>query len=428
MHPDRNGIRLLVVEDSPTQAEYIRRILFREGYSVTVASDGRAALMAIGEGNFHLIISDIIMPGMDGYELCRRIREMSDIPVVLLTQLFDPEDIVRGLASGADGFIIKPFDPASLLTTVADMLNDEGGGRVIEDGDLIIAAPNNQTYTITASRKTILRILLSTYATAVNKNMELQEARDELYGVNEQLQEFVEELQQTNDELSREIAERQRMERELLDAHHKLQLMTSITHHDIKNQLTVIEGYLELASSGDTTLSREEAISRTREASRRIERIIELTRDFQEVGTVDPKWQDFTSVVDSARRMIDMKGVSITTGTPGLEIYAEPLIEKVIANIIENSIRHGEEVTEIRVTMETEGEELMIRISDDGVGIPEEKKERIFDQGFGRNTGLGLFLTSKILSTCGFTIRECGAAGEGACFVITVPKGQYHLR
>ncbi|MDO8842195.1 hybrid sensor histidine kinase/response regulator, partial [Methanocalculus sp.] len=394
----------------------------------TVASDGRAALMAMGDEKFHLIISDIIMPGMGGYDLCRRIREISQIPVVLVTQLFDPEDIVRGLASGADGFIIKPFDPASLLNTVSDMLDEEGAAKVIEDGDLIIAAPNDQTYTITASRKTILRILLSTYATAVNKNMELQEARDELYGVNEQLQEFVEELQQTNDDLSHEVQERQRMERELLDAHRKLKLMTSITHHDIKNQLTVIEGYLELAASNEGAITTQEAITKTREAGRRIERIIELTRDFQEIGTCEPEWLDFTSLVDRARRMVDLKGVSIITETPGLEVYAEPLLEKVIANIIENSIRHGERVTTIRITMETYSDFLLIHIRDDGVGIPEYNKRRIFEQGFGRNTGIGLFLTSKILETSGFAIRECGGADGGACFEIRVPKGLYNLR
>lgn len=428
MFRDHGDIHLLVVEDSPTQAEYIRRILLREGYTVTVASDGRAALMAMGDEYFHLVISDIIMPGMGGYDLCRRIKEISQIPVVLVTQLFDPEDIVQGLASGADGFIIKPFDPVSLLNTVSDMLDEEGRTKVIEDGDLIIAAPNDQTYTISASKKTILRILLSTYATAVNKNMELQEARDELYEVNEQLQEFVDELQQTNNDLSHEIGERQKIERELLDAHLKLRLMTSITHHDIKNQLTVIEGYLELATSNEGGITTGDAITRTREASRRIERIIELTHDFQEIGTCDPEWLDFTSLADRARLMVDLKGVSIIIDTPGLEVYAEPLIEKVIANIIENSIRHGERVTMIRITMKKDADDLLIDIRDDGIGIPEYNKKKIFMQGFGRNTGIGLFLTARILETCGFAIHECGGAEGGACFEIRVPKGLYTIR
>ncbi|KUK99871.1 MAG: Response regulator receiver sensor signal transduction histidine kinase, partial [Methanomicrobiales archaeon 53_19] len=291
---NHNQTHLLVVEDSPTQAEYIRRILQREGFIVSVASDGRAALEALENDTFDLVISDIIMPGMGGYELCQQIKEKSSIPVVLVTQLFDPEDIIRGLASGADGFIIKPFDPVSLLDTITNMLESEEDGRIVLDGDLIIATPGDQTYTISSDRKTILRILLSTYATAVNKNMELQEARDELYGMNEQLQEYVEELRQTNDELHQEMIERQRMEKEVSDAHRKLQLMTTITRDDIRNQLTIIEGYLELAESREEEVSIEEAMERIRLASRRIGRIIEFTRDFQKIGMEEEEWLDLS--------------------------------------------------------------------------------------------------------------------------------------
>lgn len=420
-------VHLLVVEDSPTQAEYIRRILQREGFIVSVASDGRSALEILLAEEIDLVISDIIMPGMGGYELCQRIREKSRIPVVLVTQLFDPEDIIRGLASGADGFIIKPFDPVSLLDTITNMLESEENGRIVLDGDLIIATPGEQTYTISSDRKTILRILLSTYATAVNKNMELQEARDELYGMNEQLQEYVEELRQTNDELHQEMLERQRMEKEVSEAHRKLQLMTSITRDDIRNQLTIIEGYIELAESREDEISIDNALERIRQASRRIGGIIEFTRDFQKIGMEEDKWLDLSSVVDSARRMMDLRGKEVHSGLPAVEIFADPLIGRVFSVIFDNAVLHGDGVSTIRVAAREERNSLLITIEDDGAGIPDTLKSRIFEQGFGKNTGLGLFLARDILSACNCSIHECGVHGKGACFQIAVPEGRYRF-
>lgn len=425
MKPDSCAPRLLVVEDSPTQAEYIRRILTREGFFVNVTSDGRSAIEAMKETEFDLVISDIIMPGMDGYELCHRIREVSKIPIILVTQLYDTLDILRGLAAGADGFIIKPFDPRSFLETVANMLNVEQNRTITTIDDHILIDLDGYSYTISAEKETILSILISTYATAVNKNIELQEERDELYEVNEQLQEFVEELRQTNEELHHEMSERQRMENAVIEAHRKLQLMTSITRHDIRNQLAIIEGYLELAESGDERISIVDALSKIRVAGRRIDRIIEFTRDFQEIGTSDPEWQDLRSVIDSAQHLLDKKGILILSEVPEIRILSDPLIERVFSIIIDNVIQHGESATQIRISAGTDGNNLLISCEDDGIGIPEEQKFRIFEQGYGKNTGIGLFLAREILSVCGFSIRECGQPGKGALFEILVPERMY---
>ncbi len=425
--PDETPPHLLVVEDSPTQAEYIRRILSNEGFSVSVASEGRAALRQMTEQHFDLVISDIIMPGLDGYELCRMIREKSTIPVILVTQLYDPEDILRGLASGADGFIIKPFDPLSLIDTVCDMLDWFEEKRVIQEGDRLIAHVGGYSYTIAAEKETILSILLSTYATAVNKNIELQETQDELYAVNEQLQEYVEELRQTNDELQSEMLERRRMEKAVGDAHRKLHLMTDITRNDIRNQLSVIEGYLQLATPESGTVTIDEAMGKIRESGRRIGRIIEFTRDFQNIGSVDPSWQELRSVVDAARMLLDRKGVDIEIDLPEIEIRSDPLLERVFGVVFDNAVLHGETITKIMVSARPDGTNLVISIADDGIGIPQQVKGQVFEQGYGKNTGLGLFLASEILATSGFSIHECGMPGQGALFEIQVPEGHFRF-
>ena len=109
----------------------------------------------------------------------------------------------------------------------------------------------------------------------------------------------------------------------------------------------------------------------------------------------------------------------------GLEIFADPLIEKVFYNLIENSLRHGEHVTTIWFSSSETDAGLVISYRDDGVGITGEDKKKLFQRGFGKHTGLGLFLSREILSITGITIRETGEPGKGVCFEILVPKGTY---
>ena len=106
-------VEILVVEDSPTQAERLKYILEVEGYQVTVARNGKEALSSLSEHRPTLVISDIVMPEMDGYQLCRRIKadqDLRSIPVILLTALSDPSDVVKALECSADNFLTKPYE------------------------------------------------------------------------------------------------------------------------------------------------------------------------------------------------------------------------------------------------------------------------------------------------------------------------------
>ena len=110
MEPD---VEILVAEDSPTQAEHVEHLLSSNGYKVTSARNGKQALAAARNHKPTLIISDVVMPEMDGFTLCKHIKsspELRDIPVILVTSLSTPQDVVNGLVSGADNFIRKPFD------------------------------------------------------------------------------------------------------------------------------------------------------------------------------------------------------------------------------------------------------------------------------------------------------------------------------
>lgn len=184
------GEMILVVEDSPTQAEQLRYMLEKHRFRVSVARNGREALNMISVVQPALIISDIVMPEMDGYELCRRIKnhdEVCNIRIILLTSLSDPMDVIRGLECGADNFITKPYDEAFLVSRIGYLLEnpyDAQDCAALPELKIIFAG---REFAITSSRNQILDLLLSTYEAAIHKNQELIRARDELNELNEQL-------------------------------------------------------------------------------------------------------------------------------------------------------------------------------------------------------------------------------------------------
>jgi len=203
---------ILIVEDSPTQAEKLKYILEQHDYQVSVTKQGQQALAWMEKRKPVLVISDIMMPEMDGYQLCRRIKEdnnFKDVPVILLTSLSDPVDVIKGLECGADNFITKPYDENYLLSRIQYILINRKlyKSDKMQMGIEIFFA--GQKYFITSERQQILNLLLSTYETAVQKNLELIRARNELKLLNEHLEEMVEER---TTELRAEISERKRAE------------------------------------------------------------------------------------------------------------------------------------------------------------------------------------------------------------------------
>ena len=206
---------ILVVEDSNTQAELAREILERENYVVSRAENGAKALKMLKEQRFNIILSDIEMPGMDGYEFCRKVKDdpaTKNIPVILLTVLSDPGDIIRGLESGADNFVTKPFDPDYLLSWIKHHLTNvelrKAGGA--QAGLEFFFA--GRKHFLAADRMQILDILLSTYEAAVNKNREVKKAKLDLEKLNGSLESKV--AERTAD-LSREIQARAKAEEDL---------------------------------------------------------------------------------------------------------------------------------------------------------------------------------------------------------------------
>jgi two-component system, sensor histidine kinase and response regulator len=425
------GGTVMVVEDSRTQAEYLGHILKKEGFSYIIAENGGVALDMIAKEPPSIILTDIIMPEMDGYMLCRKIREnpkTRGIPVVMVTQLFDPADVLRGLESGADNFIIKPFEPETVALRISEALNLKKMQDPDRDSPVLDVEFFGRQYAIRAGRLQILHILLSTYDLAMRKNHELQDAQEHLLALNEKLQQMVEELQVSNEDLQLENNNRERIERDLAQANKKLQLMTSITRHDLVNQLTVLQGYLELAQVMNAAEPEKTAnhIKKSLAVVGKTINTVQFTGDYQRIGVNSPVWHNVSDLINNSLKYTTLGAVAIENLIPpGTEIYADPLVEKVIFNLIENALRYGSTLTRIRFEFRTEGEQAVITCEDDGIGIPNNEKERIFSYGYGTNTGMGLFLVREILAITKIIIRETGTKGEGARFEIIIPAGGF---
>lgn len=225
----KGGVNILVVEDSPTQAEQLTYILEQHGYRLSTVRNGREALALIGRTPPTLVISDIVMPEMDGYELCRRIKQddgLSNTPVILLTSLSDPADVVRGLEAGADSFIFKPYDEQYLLARVAYILANRHLREQESTQMGIEVFFAGRSFFITSDRLQILNLLLSTYEAAVQKNQELATTQDELRNLNEHLEARIRERTAT---IEAEIRQRVQAQSKLQSQLRRLDLLHRIT-------------------------------------------------------------------------------------------------------------------------------------------------------------------------------------------------------
>ncbi|MBL6985890.1 MAG: response regulator [Methylobacter sp.] len=181
-----NNIRILIAEDSRTQAEQLRFLLEQHGYQVIVTADGKQALQAATAQKPTLVISDIVMPNMDGYELCKAIKSdetLKSTPVILVTSLSDPHDVIRGLECGADNFIRKPYDEDYLISRIHYLLMNlelRKGQRMKLGVEIDL---NGSKHFISAERQQILDLLISTYEQAVFVNKELQDNNQVLNGL-----------------------------------------------------------------------------------------------------------------------------------------------------------------------------------------------------------------------------------------------------
>jgi len=208
----------------------------------------------------------------------------------------------------------------------------------------------------------------------------------------------------------------------------KLSLMNDVTYQYIQNKITAVRGYAELSKDAKTDDERLAFIEKEEHILAEIHHLIGNTKDYQEMGLTQIRWISVEPSIRMAVSLVSPKqGISIEIYLNGLELYADPLIEKIFYKFIDNAEKHGKTLTRITFSVHETPDGLILTCEDDGVGISQERKARLFERGVGEKSGFDLFFIRECLAFYSMSIDETGEPGKGARFEITVPKGAYRF-
>lgn len=217
---------VVIAEDSRVQARVLQQRLTAAGYDAHVGLDGELALELVKQIRPDIVISDIEMPKMNGYELCSAIKqspELKRIPVILLSTLNDAEDIIRGLAARADNYITKPYETNYLMARIEDLLSNPIGEIDEDPTDTTAVTLGGKVYQVSAGRQQTLNLLISVFENAVEKNKELHRsnehlvlAKEKLAAWNTQLESLNSQLSELNQRMNRDLHAAAKMQQSLL--------------------------------------------------------------------------------------------------------------------------------------------------------------------------------------------------------------------
>ncbi len=225
--------------------------------------------------------------------------------------------------------------------------------------------------------------------------------------------------------LCRDISDRKRTNTALQQARNKLALLNAVTFQDIQTAAFSLAAYQELVKAASPDQKARSYLEKQEVFLKKMVDTLDFAKNYQEMGIHPPRWQNVRQVFLFAISHLDFLHMKQNLNLANLEIFADPLFEKALFNIMQNVLEHGARATEVTLRFVSNPESLVLIIEDNGVGIPAEEKNMIFDRGYGKGSGLGLFLVREVLSITGMSIRETGTSGQGTRFEITVPKGAY---
>jgi signal transduction histidine kinase len=450
----QGAVEILIAEDSATQLQRLQLILERHKYHVTATSNGKLALEAAQRRRPALIVSDIVMPEMNGYDLCRRVKEdarLSGVPVILVTTLSDPQDVIRGLECRADNFILKPYEAEQLLRRIQFVLVNSEMRRNDQPGMGLEIVFGGQKHFITADRLQILNLLLSTYEAAMERNEELSATRDTLRQTNQKLEELTRDLESRVLARTRELessnqalrqAQQALIQQERLRA---LGQMASGIAHDINNAISPIALYTEAMLEHEAGLS-PEGRSRLVTIQRAIDDVAQTVgrmREFYRPQDAKPRFENLDlnalvqQVIDLTRArwsdqpqrsgiIIELKA-ELAPGLPeihGADNEIRDAITNLIFNAVDASPKGGVITVRSRVTA-AESQQVLLEVIDAGVGMDDETRRRCLEPFFTtkgeRGTGLGLAMVFGMAQRHGATLEIDSRPGGGTTMRLSFP-------
>ncbi len=404
---ERTSTSVLIVEDSATQRELLGHTLEQHGYVVSTASNGAEAFAVLQHEKPTTVLSDIVMPEMDGYELCRRIKAdktLSDIPVILLTALSDPKDVIEGLECGADTFIVKPYDEDYLLQRLQYILSNRNLQQREQSGLGVEILYGGQHYFINARRRQILDLLLSTYEAAVHKNAELERAREE--------------LKKANAELEQRVRERTAS---LEDANQSLESFCYSIAHDLRSPLRAIQGYTAMLLDRYGEVYDQEARDNSERVMAAARQMDQLIRDLLSYGRVSQMdlptsrvslEKEVDTVLHHLSAEVNARQAKVYIHRPLPDVQANPVVlEQVVTNLLSNALKFAKDNVQPRVEVWAQPASsglVRVFVRDNGIGIDPAYSDRIFgvfqrlhDTRKYPGTGIGLVIVRKGIERMG---------------------------
>ena len=418
--PPRPPTEILIVEDSPTQAASLEALLQKHGFAVRIARDGRAGLSAVRTFRPDLVISDVVMPELSGFEMCKLIKADDDLrqtPVILLTSLADSMEIIAGLDSGADNFITKPYEADHLLRRIANLLTSrdlrrEGGSHMSLQLSFM-----SKRFTITSEREQILDLLISTFEQAVTLNQQLLSKQEDLERVNRELE---------------------------AASAHKSRFLASMSH-ELRTPLNSILGFAELLQEQDFGPLDERRLKFVTNIHTSGTHLLGLINDILDLSRVAAGKIELhleavnvndviQGISDILRPLADRKTLTFTVHPADAHLHAladAARFKQILHNLIGNAIKFTPDGGHIDVRAVALPDAVEVSVQDDGIGIAEGDQERIFeefqqiDSALSRQfegTGLGLALTRDFVRLQGGDISVASAPGKGSTFTFTLPR------
>jgi two-component system sensor histidine kinase/response regulator len=419
-HNSVREINILIVEDSPSQALQLRQTLESHAYRVTIVNTGKDALRLLQTTKPSIIISDIIMPGMDGYELCKNIKKSEqhkEIPVILLTQLSDPKDIIKGLECGADHFITKPYDKDYILSHIQYIVtNRELRKHSFANLGLEIFFAG-QKYLINSNRIQIVDLLFSTYEIVLQKKRELETANQK--------------LKETNSKLKRT----DQVKNDFL----------SIVSHELRTPIAIMREGISLCMDkrvGQLNPVQKKLLTDT---ENNLKRLTHLVNDLLDVSKIEEGklklrrrsmeiCRTVEKLYEEYKPQTDKKDIRLIKRLPQkpVMIYAdEDKIIQIFNNLLNNALHFTMSDDTITIGVKDRNNHIECYVSDTGVGIDEkhipklfqkfEQIDRVDGPGY-KGTGLGLAICKGLAEKHKGKIWAESELGKGATFRFTIPK------
>lgn len=464
-------VKVLLVDDEAGVLETMRIFLERDGkIQIESAISAENALNVMTATRPDVVVCDFLMPGMDGIDLLKTLRNTGNtVPFILMTGRGREDVAMRALNEGADFYIQKTGDVAPMTSELRNMVMQcfhrnqaEKAEKEARDRfELFTKSARDMIYRMRLKPAPameymspsvelfvgytaedfykdpdlIFRCIHPDDAGALDEAMKHPEtydrpvafrwlhkdgsvtwAEDVWVPMRDATGEIV-----AVDGISRDITAHVATEKALEMANKRLALLGRMIKHDAMNQLMLIQNTADMAKH-ECPNGLAERLDRIVAAAHVIQMQLEFSGYELDAAGDRPAWKSLPDIVSSAVSMANVDGLKVTTDLDDIELPGDIALGRVLSNLLEDTRAHGEKAKSARISTSMNGGEVDLIYEDDGVGIAQELKERIFERGFGKRTGYGLYLSREVLALSGITMSEEGVPGTGARFVIRMPR------